>query len=419
MTLDQYYYPTIDDTSKRDKDQVLSKFLEKDEAISETNDSKESHRTILKVNHLWIWILDNKTIITATTDDSSQDQHPRNSAERQPSRSLLEAASRHIEDLDNFEGTPSAYTVMETIVAIATRGFVEKSVSIPGQLSKGPIEIFRESLRDVANRENSLFRSFLGGLRKEAGGEQKRRQNDEEEDEGGTELAPPTRSHVISSETELLDAIRDIRDELQMLKSLAEDQKVVWRQAFGPDHSRMKSNGIEYRTPSDVMKELDEMLSESDRIENYVNTLLDLRLAEFGRLQAYDSARQSNIFFLFTVITIVFLPLSFLSSLFALDVSVFPHDAGELKYQGWWIFPILFGVTTIVSVPAIILAWNVNAISDKLKPRQNLESDDAVLQKGIAMGCSMLGFRGKDRQRDSEHGTATPEIDRPMRRRKL
>lgn len=29
ITLDQYYYPTIDDTSTRDNDQVLSKFLQK------------------------------------------------------------------------------------------------------------------------------------------------------------------------------------------------------------------------------------------------------------------------------------------------------------------------------------------------------------------------------------------------------
>lgn len=52
-----------------------------------------------------------------------------------------------------------------------------------------------------------------------------------------------------------------------MLKSLAEDQGNVWSQAFGtndPDPS-------EYCTPSDVQDELEEMLAEADKVENYVS----------------------------------------------------------------------------------------------------------------------------------------------------
>lgn len=79
------------------------------------------------------------------------------------------------------------------------------------------------------------------------------------------------------------------------------------------------------------------------------------------------------------------LPLSFLSSLFALDVSVFPHESGDLKYPGWWIFPmicmpqlkfhilckhfkrpanleIVVGISACVSSPLIYAAFNVNGI---------------------------------------------------------
>ncbi|KAI1119108.1 hypothetical protein F5Y14DRAFT_446319 [Nemania sp. NC0429] len=51
----------------------------------------------------------------------------------------------------------------------------------------------------------------------------------------------------------------------------------------------------------------------------------------------------------------------------------------DRAYKCWGVV----GVTTVVSVPAI---------PDKLKPRQNLESDDAVLQKEKAVRYFMLGF---------------------------
>ena len=79
------------------------------------------------------------------------------------------------------------------------------------------------------------------------------------------------------------------------------------------------------------------------------------------------------------------LPLSFLSSLFALDVSVFPHESGDLKYPGSWIFPMIcmpqlgihilcknfkscanleiaVGISACVSSPLIYAAFNVNGI---------------------------------------------------------
>ncbi|KAA8572385.1 hypothetical protein EYC84_003007 [Monilinia fructicola] len=72
-----------------------------------------------------------------------------------------------------------------------------------------------------------------------------------------------------------------------------------------------------------------------------------------------ESARkQGKIMMVFTIITIVFLPMSFLVSLFALDVTSFPHENGNLKYTPGFIFSITFGVTAAVSIPAIIYAFS-------------------------------------------------------------
>ncbi|CVL08615.1 uncharacterized protein FMAN_16262 [Fusarium mangiferae] len=109
-----------------------------------------------------------------------------------------------------------------------------------------------------------------------------------------------------------------------------------------------------------------------------INTLIDLRQKQASISQANDTAKQPNTIFLFTIIKIVFvsdaymtlrnldvlrrriartqLPLSFLSSLFALDVASFPYKSDELNHQGWWLFNILCGVSAIIFVPTILLA---------------------------------------------------------------
>lgn len=77
---------------------------------------------------------------------------------------------------------------------------------------------------------------------------------------------PQSRSHIISAETKLLDESRDIRDELRILRSLAEDQDVVWKQAL---------SDLQYYhpcTPADVKKDLDEMLSEAEKMTSYVSS---------------------------------------------------------------------------------------------------------------------------------------------------
>lgn len=53
MTLDQYYYATLDDTQERDDSQVVSRYLDWER---EKNAPKEPQ--ILMVDQLWLWIID-------------------------------------------------------------------------------------------------------------------------------------------------------------------------------------------------------------------------------------------------------------------------------------------------------------------------------------------------------------------------
>ncbi|KAF7540573.1 hypothetical protein G7054_g1268 [Neopestalotiopsis clavispora] len=351
----QFYYSTITDFSRRDNDQVLSKFLDPLLATHSASDDKKTEtptdcidppqaaktNRIFMVNQLWVWLIDDKTIITAAAsiDDVATSRvnghRSSTSIERDFPGSLLSNVVRNIlygESGSQFERATSAQSVLALILNVATGFFNEKSIDSSGPSStkamKSPTDIFRESIRRVADAEAELFLEFQENLRHRS--------------KSTTKRDSDNRYHVISKETELLAAIRDIRDELQILRSLAQDQEVVWKQAFSND-ARQYSGLSASCTPSDVKADLDEMLSETDKIDDYIKSLLDLRQAEFGRLQADDSARQANAIFIFTLMTIIFLPLSFLASLFALPVSIFPHDpAGDVQYEGSWLFPIIW-----------------------------------------------------------------------------
>lgn len=79
MTLDQYYYVSLEDTDGRDKDQVLYRYMERAHEALRTNkdgddarspnekvkgrpakkESKDPPKTkILMVHQLWLWVID-------------------------------------------------------------------------------------------------------------------------------------------------------------------------------------------------------------------------------------------------------------------------------------------------------------------------------------------------------------------------
>ncbi|KAB8236677.1 uncharacterized protein BDW43DRAFT_308355 [Aspergillus alliaceus] len=337
MTLDQYYYSTIPDSTERDHDQVLSRYL----AWQETKDQKDAQahsrdRTqgeevvkILSVDQLWLWIIDSATIITATTSDFDD---------------FVDVVLDTLvfgETAGSFQRPRSVGSMMECIVTLATGPRLQR-VSVKGlKKLKEPLEIFRESIRRVADTENELSRTFIESV-------------------VGRYHTLPKRD--VGKEFRLLYEIKDIRDELNMLKTLAEAQETVWKQAFG---ARNSADGFEFEyyhphTPVDTKLEILEMTREAESTQDAINTLLDLRQKHAGNQDAEFGRQQANTTMVFTIVTIVFLPLSFLASLFALNVTDFPHESGNVSYKSWWIFPILFGCSAAVSIPCIVIAFNVN-----------------------------------------------------------
>ncbi|KAF4958663.1 hypothetical protein FGADI_2211 [Fusarium gaditjirri] len=336
ITLDQFYYPVLQDTSQRDNDQVLSRYLEWKE--------RKSAKRILMIGQLWLWILDEKTIITATH------QTDENNVANEPLDIVLESM-RSGEGGTQLAMPTSVHGIMESMLGVVTNFITSNMVQVvgptPSTTSKlSPIDVFRESIKNIVNQQAKLFQTFLEELQKDTESQSLRVK--QTKNVFSIPILPENPYHIIERETKLLFEIRDIRDELDMLKALAEHQETVWKQAFETEELRGCFQNHHPYTPTDVIKDLMGLTLEVDKAIESINSLLDLRTkqasikdAEYGREQANDEARQSKIVFIFTIVTVIFLPLSFLCSLFALDVSSFPHESGDVKYKSEWIFPIL------------------------------------------------------------------------------
>ncbi|KAK1752823.1 hypothetical protein QBC47DRAFT_305315 [Echria macrotheca] len=84
-----------------------------------------------------------------------------------------------------------------------------------------------------------------------------------------------------------------------------------------------------------------DMLAYAAKVESSLENLLDLKQkhangweARFAREGSEESQRQGNIILVFTLVTVVFLPLSFITSFLSLGLDIFPRDpeSGELNW---------------------------------------------------------------------------------------
>ena len=205
----------------------------------------------------------------------------------------------------------------------------------------------------------------------------------------------------IGLETELLSEVKDIRDELSMVAIVFEQQDQVLDQAYaamelilgtadepqlqsGTDLERRKiGKRLESnrRAVEHSIKEIERMDKQAERIYKAMCDLLDLKQkyanaieARYSRIQAEETsrqgkemarqgretARQGQTLMVFTIATVIFLPLSFIASFFDLDLVDFPHIGGEqsmtLSYASRYIFGI--GLSFAMICVLFALCWN-------------------------------------------------------------
>jgi ankyrin repeat protein len=385
-TLDQFFYPNID-TQTRDQDQVVYRYQTKGQG----SERYGTEPKIFMVDQLWMWIMGPNLIVTSFAQRWEQ-----------PKNDPLNVLDGIIEDVNSKTREPvrSVYDLANIITNRCSGVFDRHRM---GDEEYQFLDMFESSIGIATDRETLLFSRFnrasaqasdwLKNHRKlsrfSRGSQSKKHATDgdgddqflqEDEDE-----QPIFVDNLldIGQEIDLLAEAKDIRDELNMIRTVLHHQQDVlldFQEAICGIYQRQhraqsevkKRFRDQQRTIDIHLKDIDRMDKQAERIYSSITDLLDLKQkhanafeARFARDQAAGTTRQGKIMMVFTIVTIIFLPLSFITSFFTINLQEFPHGAdGSEQLQLSYVAKYTFGIGFAISIPLILLAMTVDDIGD-------------------------------------------------------
>ncbi|KAI1935368.1 hypothetical protein LOZ66_005255 [Ophidiomyces ophidiicola] len=405
-SLDLFYYRSKDNL--QDQYQVVSR-----ELCGEDIRNMEWF-PVLHVDQLWLWVIDHETIITCATHRNDEfddpvverifkqlrdDQKNPNSGRPPPSSArdmalyITQFCINFISTLTWKNSAPSDKKVptdhgLESIKDIF-RGIIREK----GKEEHNLVNVFKNKmenkLNDAKARKNKASRP-----KPSTRGKSEKDQNTTKKKKGKSEYfgskasssglqSSNKKEHIDNKGTSpryeqevsdwdaictaacLLHDVRGIRNELTIFRALVVQQKLAW--------DGLLSKGLLKTSDTDgpdyILRELDRMCGMTDNIKKSVLDILSLEQSSIGITEAMEASEQSEqsikqgkTLMVFTIVTIVFTPMSFLTSLFALNTSAFSHDGhGNLFYHSSWIFPmickfVLICISIAITIPLMLLA---------------------------------------------------------------
>lgn len=416
-TLDQFFYPNID-TETRDSDQVVYRYQ------TRWTEHKAKDPKIFMVDQLWMWVLGKNLIVTSFPQRWEQ-----------PKNDPLNVLDGIIEDINSKTREPvrSVYE-LATVITGRCSGMFDRHRM--GDEDYQFLDMFESCIGTATDRETVLFREFnvasaqasewLKHHRRikrsivESISAKENEDSPETDDHEKEEESQPLfvdKLLDIGQETDLLAEAKDIRDELNMIRTVLEYQKQILQDLqdaiceiyYDENRSQndIKKKFREQQRNIDMhVKDVDRMDKQTERIYNSITDLLDLKQkhanafeARFARDQAAGTARQGKTIMMFTIVTIVFLPLSFIASFFAINVAEFPHDgqSGNTNMPLSYVSRYIFGIGFSISIPLILLALSVDDI--------RLGSRAAMRRIRQWRSSSSPSQKRSQHNRDISHGT--------------
>lgn len=372
-TLDQSYYTSLDNSGDRDKDQVVYRFHVQNKDTEKNNGSRPipGDPKIVMVSQLWLWRIDINTIITAFPNRWHNDQTP----------DVLGHIVGRIWDFP-----PSSLDQMIFDIIRQCVGFVDAPTN--AGLNWNLFTIFEKSISKVASREASSYRIFRTQHRLHT--------NLKHEITSGSELTDTKMTALkqalseaeelmcdISQEVGDLIEIRDICDELKMIQRVLQDQediiKTYYEDVAKKSHEGKGTSGEpKDEMGSDILSGLslrrsiaDRLYKEAEQVEVSLKNLMDMkqrqgnlngsrdtaRLAAEAEKRQLESEEQSRLLFIFTAVTVIFTPMSFTASFFAIPSSDFPRDGSNVTWTWWQICVGLLITVCATILVAAILFW--------------------------------------------------------------
>ncbi|KAI1186262.1 hypothetical protein F5B17DRAFT_404459 [Nemania serpens] len=374
-TLDTYHLGTTDDEKARvrDSDQVVFRHFSKNVNAATR---KQGHERILKnheipivhIGQLWLWVIDEDTVVTTETHDSHSDSSP-----------IFRNVLNYLNDNRGQLGRDIIPQSLDSFVNFITSFYINTpfnlTISLPLPIDN---DDKRESLHDIFLSSIERVNSEEGRLRS------KFKQEMYDQDEGKKIDGDKTMHSSVTETIELLSEIKDIKQELNIISSVILAQSKVWEQLTNrpraldkPVSASRDSEGTGGAgTAEYVLRRISGLLRFAEETQENIESILDLKMNQLSLLQAEEAGRQGTTLMVFTTVTVLFAPLSFLSALFALNISIFPHSGTDLLYEPGWLFGILFGVTIAIGVIILVYVYRHKFIIKKAKktPRKEPSS---------------------------------------------
>lgn len=259
------------------------------------------------------------------------------------------------------------------------------------------LDMFDSSIGAAMNCETGLFDQFNRAVSRISPQLQKlSRQNargeivpaGRVEDRRGMETVSPDALLDIGCETSLLVEIKDIRDELNIIAVVLAFQfqmadqleaLVIEELQSGNDRRAVDRVVLEIRKRSRELtrlldiyrRDIDRMDRQAEIIYTNLTHLLDLKQkhsnaleARFARDQAVATGKQGQTIMVFTIVTVVFLPMSFIASFFAIEFA--DWEGGRQPSMGF-VSKFMFGIGLGISIPLIVMALFVEDFSRGVK----------------------------------------------------
>ncbi|KAJ5788736.1 Mitochondrial substrate/solute carrier [Penicillium paradoxum] len=371
-TLDQYGYPNLRSTVARDDDQMLWKrtrrparideqlreYLQPDDDDPDKPGADEfMNGNVLMVDQLWIWIIDEKTVITffpqqeATTSEGK----------------LFEQSNLHNSIYNELNGDLSrrfetAGDLAALIMLHAVTVLLDKTLHHDLQI----LRIFEESISILTESVTKSFKRFRNrGFTN--------RPSDHDRAASGKTMSAAQRDDIEHEaarrnreDLSVLLELRDIEDELSTILKLLDQQDTVIKsmtryfdvKGYGKSFLDTAQARIdEYRS------QINEMKGDSHLAQKAVETLLDLKQkqanvdeAKMARWEAEVTQTQSRAVMVFTVFSVVFLPLSFFTSLFGINAREWSGEAANPSI--FTMFEIAVPASLLIIVITLVLAFS-------------------------------------------------------------
>ncbi|KAI1422741.1 hypothetical protein F5Y12DRAFT_799330 [Xylaria sp. FL1777] len=372
-TLDQGYYTTLRTTRSRDRDQVIYRattptrslchqfdhstglwMCPEHELSSDRCDECRANirkvSSVAMVDQLWMWVLDPGMIITCFPKRYGVRGHD-------PS-GVFEAIQRR---LVRDRPVHSVFAIAQAVLDECSSTFFHRTKDDSGQ---PPIlDIFSEAIQNVSRKQTSETRRLWYWI------DHARRINRQQEPQGKLDI--PT--WTMRAEGDLEREIQDIVEELEIIISVNKTQADVYKK-FILHATRLMNSDSSGRTwrdfgealfarpmligrVEDRIGHLESILKTASNASDLVKDLSHLRQQQDSVIQALqsvklslDSIDQGRTIMVFTIVTIIFSPLSFLSSIFGMNNAEFGDNQWKVTDQLKFILSISVGITALALV---------------------------------------------------------------------